>query len=100
MRCACAQHASPEQEGNSTVGTACSVILWGHRGAETVHRSMWYEVGFERRSVYEIVPSALFRMVASTATYGIRGGEKPLTVCFLHRSLKTQTVQPLLFKLT
>lgn len=68
--------AQSRKEAVWTVGTACSVILWGQRAAETVQRSVWYEVGFERRRLlYEIVPSALFRMVASTATYGIRGGK-------------------------
>lgn len=66
--------AQSRKETVRTVGTACSVIFWGLRAAETVQRSVWFEVGFERRrSLYKIVPSALFRMVASTATYDIRG---------------------------
>lgn len=68
--------AQSRKETVRTVATACSVILWGHRATETVQRSVWYEVGFERRRLLsEILPSALFRMVASTATYGIRGGK-------------------------
>lgn len=68
--------AQSRKETVRTVGTACNVILWEQRAAETVQRSMWYGVGFERRRLlYEIVPSALFRMVASTTTYGIQRGE-------------------------